>query len=348
MPEQFLVLLAFAAVLAGLSAAICRAVIRLRILDVPNQRSSHAIPVPNGGGIGIVVATLFGVPAVAALVPDRLPGAAMVAAVAVAALGLAAVGLADDLRRVASFRAKLLAQLAAAALVIGAGLVVERVTLPGLGPVELGLWAYPLTLFWLVGLTNAFNFMDGLDGVAGGTAFVVAVAFAIIGHLAGAALPALLAMVIAAATAGFLLLNRPPARIFMGDVGSQFLGFVFAALAVLAALGPSGGIDVLVMPLLFLHFVVDTTFTLVRRMVAGEDVTSAHRSHLYQLLNRLGWSHARIALLLTAMTAVQGFAAWWMTVHGAPATAFAFCLLIQLIYALAVLGAARRAGLLGR
>ncbi|MBM3486984.1 MAG: undecaprenyl/decaprenyl-phosphate alpha-N-acetylglucosaminyl 1-phosphate transferase [Alphaproteobacteria bacterium] len=349
MPDQVLVLALFAVVLAALSAVTCRAVIRLRILDVPNQRSSHAVPVPNGGGIGIGVAILFGAPAVAALVPDALPGPWALAALGVAALGVAAVGLADDLRVVRSFRTKLLAQIAAAGLVIAAGLDIGAVTLPVIGRVELGAWGILVTLVWLVGLTNAFNFMDGLDGLAGGTALVAAIVFGIIAHAAGAAFPALLALVIAAAVAGFLVLNRPPARIFMGDVGSQFLGFLFACLAILAANGKTGTAEVgiLVMPLLFLHFICDTSFTLARRLAARENVTRAHRGHLYQLLNRAGWSHARVSVVLTTMAMIQGVAAWSMVTEDAAPMAFGVCLLIQAVYAVTALRIARRAGLLG-
>ena len=112
----------------------------------------------------------------------------------------------------------------------------------------------------------------------------------------------------AASAAGFLLFNFPKARLFMGDVGSQFIGFAFAALAVIAAEIDASRTSFLVVPLLFFNFIFDTIFTLLRRALRGEDITQAHRTHLYQLLNRIGWSHVQVSLLHFLMTALQGSA----------------------------------------
>jgi UDP-GlcNAc:undecaprenyl-phosphate GlcNAc-1-phosphate transferase len=223
----------------------------------------------------------------------------------------AAGGLADDIRARSS-TVKLGVQIAAAATAIVLGLTIDTIYIPGLGPTALGLFGPALTLLWLVGLTNAYNFMDGIDGLAGGTAvigfgFLMFVALGV-----GKVDESTIACTLAAASLGFLLFNLPPARIFMGDVGSQFLGFGFAALSVLLARHDITGTLALVVPLLLFHFIFDTLFTAYRRWRRGERLTEAHRSHLYQRLTHAGFGHGRTTALLCTMGILQGVGALWM------------------------------------
>lgn len=327
------VLLAMA--LVGLSAVIAWAMAGWRVLvDMPNERSSHVRPTPRGGGVGILAAFMLGLLALemgGAIAPPARPLALGFAAGGLI-MGLA--GLADDVRSL-SFLPKLAAQAAAAAAAMAAGLVVEVVRVPGLGPVELGAAGYLVTLVWLVGLTNAYNFMDGLDGLAGATGLLAAVFLALAALTLGQHAVAACALILACACAGFLPFNWPPARIFMGDAGSQLLGFAFAALGVWLAAGDTTGTAIYVVPLLLFHFLFDTVMTAARRTLRGENPTAAHRSHLYQRLNQAGLSHARVSLLLAAMAAAQGTAALWLA--NAPADrralAFAPALALQLGYA---------------
>jgi UDP-GlcNAc:undecaprenyl-phosphate GlcNAc-1-phosphate transferase len=223
-------------------------------------------------------------------------------------MGLA--GLVDDVRTM-KFTTKLAAQLVAAIIVMAGGLIVPSLYVPGLGPVELGVLTYPITLLWLVGLTNAFNFMDGLDGLAGGTAVIAGGFLCVLAALLGAPVAAILAGMIAAASAGFLIFNLPPARIFMGDVGSQFLGFAFAALGVMLARDDATGTLVLIVPILLFSFLFDTIFTAIRRWRKGENLAAAHRTHLYQLLNQCGLTHRHVAGAHYLMALVQGVVALW-------------------------------------
>jgi UDP-GlcNAc:undecaprenyl-phosphate GlcNAc-1-phosphate transferase len=230
---------------------------------------------------------------------------------------------------------KLVAQLAAGLAAVASGIVISVIDVPGIGPVELGAFGYVLTLLWLVGLTNAFNFMDGLDGLASGTAAIAAAFLCAIAWLLGGPAIALLSLVLAAACTGFLALNFPPARIFMGDVGSQFIGFAFAALGVMLARSDSGGTLVLIVPLLLFHFVFDTVFTVLRRWRRGENLAAAHRTHLYQLLNRSGLSHRQVAGAHYLMAIVQGLVALWF-IGAVPAQrwlVFVALLLAQAAYA---------------
>jgi UDP-GlcNAc:undecaprenyl-phosphate GlcNAc-1-phosphate transferase len=326
------VLLALAA--AGLATAITWTMAHWAILvDVPNQRSSHKEPTPRGGGLGILVAFAAGLLALHGLSDAPMLDPA-VAGFAAGGLVMGVAGLADDIKPM-SFAVKLVAQVVASVIAMTAGLVIEIVYVPGLGPVELGAAGYALTMLWMIGLANAYNFMDGLDGVAGGTAMLASGFLCAVGILLGDGRVAVLSLLLAATSGGFLLLNFPPARIFMGDVGSQFLGFTFAALGVLLAQGDTTGTLVLIMPALLFHFLFDTLFTVVRRWRRGEDLTSAHRSHLYQLLNRSGLSHRQVATFHYLLVATQGAAALWM-VHAAPGQrplAFLGLALVQAIYA---------------
>jgi UDP-N-acetylmuramyl pentapeptide phosphotransferase/UDP-N-acetylglucosamine-1-phosphate transferase len=171
----------------------------------------------------------------------------------------------------------------------------DEIVFPLLGPVHLGWLGLPVTFLWIVGLTNAYNFMDGIDGIAGGQAVVAGFGWAIIGSIMDLPFLCILGTLLAATSLGFLFHNWPPARIFMGDVGSAFLGYSFACLAIIGArkdprLAIAGVF--LVWP-----FVFDTIFTFFRRLKNRENVFSAHRSHLYQRLVISGYSHRTITLL---------------------------------------------------
>ena len=344
-------LLIYVALVALLAWAVTLWVERhWRIIDLPNERSSHTRPTPRGGGLGIVAGVLL------ALLLILLGGAASLQRElqALGLLGLAlaliaGISLHDDLsgRSVAS---KLLVHGLAAMLALLAGLAPDAALYAGIPQVM--LWA--VALIWLLGLTNAYNFMDGLDAMAGATAVVVASLFALLCGLQGQTLLMLLSLAIAAASGGFLLRNWPPAHIFMGDVGSTFLGFGFAALGLLYVqqTGPehSPWAALLTLPILLLHYLFDTVFTFCRRLLRGERVTQAHRSHLYQLLNRSGFSHRFVSLLHAAMALLQGLTLLaWQLAHGSLAALLLLLLLLLLAhagYAVWVMRRAHRSGLL--
>jgi UDP-N-acetylmuramyl pentapeptide phosphotransferase/UDP-N-acetylglucosamine-1-phosphate transferase len=231
-----------------------------------------------------------------------------VAPLAVAFLLLALVGLRDDLRPVPA-RVRLLLQIAAAAIVVAGCGYFRSVSLPGVGELPLGWFGAVATCIWIVGMMNAFNFMDGIDGIAGGQALVAAIGWCLIALRLGDTTLFLLAGWIGAAVLGFLVHNWWPARIFMGDSASAPLGLLFASLPLVA---PSP--DPLLLPaaLLLWPFILDTFFTFVRRALRRENVMEAHRSHLYQRLVIAGYSHATVALLYIALAATGVFAALWI------------------------------------
>lgn len=286
--------LAFVLLLTLLSAGTVRAMIAFPILDHPNHRSSHRAPTPRGGGLGAVLAFMAGM-----LVLYQEADSARIAerpfiGVILAAAAIAAVALADDIRHLPA-RLRLLAQLGAAAVAMAMGLVLTRLALPWIGVVELGWLALPLTLFWIVGCTNAVNFMDGLDGLVAGTLVIACTALAAIAaHQEGWFVYAA-ALFLAAGFLGFLPFNLHPARIFMGDVGSQFAGFMLAVLAVAAARFDATQVSFLIVPLLLFGLLFDAAFTLLRRAATGERLGEAHRTHLYQMANRSGMGVRAVA-----------------------------------------------------
>jgi UDP-GlcNAc:undecaprenyl-phosphate GlcNAc-1-phosphate transferase len=298
---------------------------------VPNARSSHDRLVPRAGGVAIVATFFVGV---------ALAGSRPFWGLAVAALGVALVGLADDLGRIGTW-GKLAGQTAAAAVLVSSGIVLHEI-----GPWDIGWWGYPLTLVWLIAMTNLVNFMDGLDGLAGGTGAIAALAFAALA-LPSAPNAAQASAALGAACVGFTVFNAPRARVFMGDVGSEFLGFALAGLAVYAAGAAGGHFPFLVMPLLMFHFIFDTCFTFCRRLFSGQKVTQAHRGHLYQLMNRLGASHFQVSLFHWAVGLAQAAAALAMLSldGGAQFLAFVPFVVFEASYVAVIMRAVRRRGI---
>ena len=271
------------------------------ILDHPNSRSSHARPTPRGGGLAIVAVTTIAAMIIAILLPSSGPQLAMLL---LPALAVAAISWRDDIRPL-STRTRLLVHVGAAAIAVGFFGPVERVDLGRFGIIEFGVLGWPLTMIWVVGLTNAFNFMDGIDGIAGITAAATGVAVALMIGAGGETLVAMLPWSFAAAAVGFLSFNWSPARIFMGDVGSAFCGFLLAVLPL--AFGRGEGLPLVLITFLTLWpFIFDTGYTLIKRIARRENVLEAHRGHLYQRLVIAGWSHRRVASLYGLLAAVGG------------------------------------------
>lgn len=337
----------FAIALFCASVVMTYLVLRLGILDEPNHRSSHATPTPSTGGVAVVATFALGFVIVWVFSDQARLSTFHLVGFAVSAFGIALVGFLDDLKLLRTFKIKLGAQIAAALVLLAFGIVFTRVSLPVIGAFDLGWLGYPLTVFWVVALTNMFNFMDGLNGLAGGTAIVAAGFLCAVTFMEGSFFVYIFCYIMAAGAAGFLVFNFPRARLFMGDVGSQFIGFTFAALAVIASEIDASRTSFLVVPLLFFNFVFDTVFTFCRRAMRGEDVTQAHRTHLYQLLNQIGWSHVQVSLFHFAVTAAQGIGALMLIELGPDERMIVFVPFIafQILYAVAVMTVARRRGI---
>lgn len=292
--------------------AVIRAAPRLGLVDNPNDRSLHHRPTPRGGGIGIVAATLAGWPLAIASIAGWPETA--VWWLVLLGIGIAAVSVADD-RSPIPATLRLVVHVAFAAGAVTTLGWFHEMLVPGAGIVSLGVAGGALTLVWMLGLTNVTNFMDGADGIAGLQCMIAGAAWIAAGLWLGDPVVALGGATIAGACGGFLFHNWSPANVFMGDVGSAFLGFMLAALPVLAATNavaeaPHAAARLpLFGGLAMWPFIGDGTFTFVRRLLRRENVLRAHRSHLYQRLVLAGWSHARVSLLYGAWAAATSAAA---------------------------------------
>ncbi len=280
--------------------AVRRYALRTSMIDVPNDRSSHTIPTPRGGGIAIA----FSVIATLALLTAVLQNQRMTA---IGILGggslIALIGLLDD-RFSLSAKSRLIVHFLAASWFLGC-IGIGDIAING---IELaGAWkflAMATVVVFLVWCTNLYNFMDGLDGFAGGQAVVASLAAALICFIREDALLTYLMLATAGAAAGFLVLNWPPAKIFMGDCGSGFLGFVFGA-TVFAGFR-HGSIPLSAGLMLIIVFLSDSTLTLLRRVAAGESWYRPHRTHAYQLATQLGASHRQVTVAALVAFVIAG------------------------------------------
>lgn len=276
---------------------------RRAILDHPNERSSHLVPTPRGGGLAVM----------AVLLPTWLmialfaPGASTEALWPIAgALALAAVSWRDDLAAMPVF-ARLLAHIAA--VVVGlAALVGHGPVFQGLVPLWLDRLAAGFLWLWFL---NLFNFMDGIDGIAAGESAALGIGVALVAIVVGFgnALP-FYGLTAAAAALGFLWWNWHPARVFMGDVGSvplgYLLGWLLLGLASRGAWAPA-----LILPL---YYLADASLTLLRRLLRGERIWLAHREHFYQRATQGGLSHAQVVMAILGVDAALVALALWSTV----------------------------------
>lgn len=332
--------------LAMVSALVVRAMIDARVMDVPDARKAHGTPIPKAGGVGIVTAFLLGISVLYGFADFSRIGDPYFRGVILAAAAIAVVSFADDVRDF-PFVVKLAAQVVAALAAIGSGLVVRDLNLPLTGPVALGPLAVPATLVWLLFTTNAMNFIDGMNGLAAGTSLVAALFLAGIGWSQQADFLYFAGLLLAAGIAGFLPFNFPRARIFMGDVGSQFCGFMLAVLGVVAARFERVDLSFLIVPMLLNGVLYDVAFTLVRRILAGENPARAHRGHLYQVAARAGMDPRLIAVLHWGFAALGGIASLGFIAAPTALRPLLPPLLLvpQLIWTVVVLRAARRAAI---
>ncbi|HEY6085549.1 MAG TPA: glycosyltransferase family 4 protein [Nitrospira sp.] len=283
----------------------------LHSLDHPNERSLHSRPVPRTGGIAIVSSLCIGV-IVASLWAlwreDMTEDTSRQFIETIWILGstffLSAVSLLDDRRGLPVVIRFGLQFLAACAVVFGGKIFFHSITIPLAGTINLGYAAIPLTVIFLLWMTNLYNFMDGMDGFAGG---MTAVGFGLLGYFAGTGghpLMFCVAVIHAAAATGFLFSNFPPAKIFMGDVGSISTGYLAGSLIVLGC--RDGLFDPWVPLMAFSPFIVDATVTVMRRALQGKKIWEAHREHFYQRLVLSGWGHRKTVLAEYVMMLASG------------------------------------------
>ena len=339
MPDHvlaFMIALGMALILTPAVIAFAR---QTGALDKPDARKVHVRPIPRIGGIGIYAAFMASI-LVQLIFADVTPEfMTSLIGLMIGGTIIVAIGIIDDYCDLPA-KVKLLGQIfAAAVLVIGFDVRIDVITDPLGDYIYLEFLAIPATIFWVVGLTNTVNLIDGLDGLAAGVSSIAAVTIFLVAMEEGIPFVAMVTAALAGAAVGFLYYNFNPARIFMGDTGSMFLGFMLAGISVVGAVKSAATIA-LIVPILALGLpILDTTFAIVRRARNHRPIFKPDKGH-HRLLAH-GFTQKQAVLLMYVVSALFGLCAIALTAVSTQAAA-----LIILIVAAAVLVGARKLGIL--
>ncbi|MEH7504231.1 MraY family glycosyltransferase [Neobacillus drentensis] len=261
-------------------------------IDKPNARKVHEKLMPRLGGLAIFIGVIAGYLA-GGLYDQKIN------TISVGALLIIIIGIFDDKYEL-SAKTKFAGQLLVAFLILASGLKIELVTIPYVGSYELGFWSYPVTIFWIVAITNAINLIDGLDGLSAGVSGIGIATIAIMALLAGKVLIFTLSLILLGSIIGFLFYNFHPAKIFMGDTGALFLGYSISILSLLG-LYKSVTLFSFLVPVIILGVpIFDTTFAIIRRIVNKKPISAPDKSHLHHRLLALGLSHRNTVLAIYA------------------------------------------------
>ena len=315
-----------------LTPFVIRYATRIGALDQPNERKIHKYPIPRLGGLAIYSSFFIALMLSMYFYPDLHPFATMpphTGVMLVISLTLVLIlGIWDDVRPMTPGR-KFIGQFVAAAIVYAAGFRISAITHPlNMDLLNLGFFDFPVTILWIVGITNAFNLIDGLDGLASGVAGIVSLTICTISLLKGDMTTAMLALLLAGAVLGFLRYNYNGARIFLGDSGSLFIGFLLAILSMMSSTKGSAAFSILV-PVLALGLpIMDTLLSMMRRLLRSifpeqKEMKSffgklvvmflPDRGHIHHQLIARGLSHKNVVLLLYVVSCIFGVGAFAVT-----------------------------------
>ncbi|WP_226085922.1 glycosyltransferase family 4 protein [Mesobacillus sp. S13] len=276
--------------------------LKIGATDAPNQRKVHAKVMPRLGGLAIYISFVIG------LLILR-PEAEYNTAIILGSLIIIITGVLDDMMEL-SAKIKMLGQLAAAGLVVvWGGVQVTFINIPFIdSQIQFGFLSIPITIFWIVGITNAINLIDGLDGLAAGVSSIALITISGMAIIMGDQYTVMLASIVLASTLGFLIYNFHPAKIFMGDTGALFLGYMIAVLSLLGFKNVT--FISFIVPVIILGVPIsDTFFAIIRRIVNKQPLSAPDKSHLHHCLLRLGYTHRQTVLMIYAMAAFFGLAA---------------------------------------
>lgn len=284
-----------------LTPLVKRLAFKIGAVDAPNYRKVHSRIMPRLGGLAIYLSFLIG------LVILR-PESEYTLAIVLAATVIIITGILDDMYEI-SAKAKMLGQLVAAFIIVFfGGIQIEMINLPFGGMMDFGYLSIPLTILWIVGITNAINLIDGLDGLAAGVSTIALITIAIMAIIVPNPLVLALAALLACSTLGFLFFNFHPAKIFMGDTGALFLGFMIAVFSLLGFKNIT--VVSFIIPVIMLGVPIsDTFFAIVRRVRNGQKWSDPDKSHLHHRLLDIGFSHRQTVLIIYGIAAMFGLAA---------------------------------------
>jgi UDP-GlcNAc:undecaprenyl-phosphate GlcNAc-1-phosphate transferase len=293
-------------------------------VDIPkDERRVHTKPIPRIGGLAIYIAFIVTV-LITMPVTDNIKG------VIIGGTLITILGVLDDIYNLPA-KIKLLGQVAAAGILVYFGIKVEWVTNPLGDMVYLGKLSIPITIFWIVGVTNTLNFIDGLDGLAAGIASIASFTLMLVALNEGLGPVVILTAALAGGAVGFLPFNFNPAKIFMGDTGAMFLGYVLAAISVMGAIKSATAIA-LAVPILALGLpIFDTAFAILRRAINGYPVMKADKDHLHHRLLAIGLTQRQTVLIMYSISAALGMSAIALSEMGLLQAGFILIVLITLL-----------------
>ncbi len=326
------------------SLAVTRVMIAIKIVDRMSQRSLHTTPTPRAGGVAIVLAYLGGMALMYQCVPQIFHpyNYFQIYLILGVLIFIAIINFVDDVSPLA-YAYRLILQLFCGIIIASQGFCINEIWIPFVGYLELGWVAVPTTVLWIVSFTNIVNFMDGTDGLVAGCSIIGCIFLSIISLMSGNLLASTSLFALGVATAGFMFFNFPKAKIFMGDIGSHFLGFIFALHEInitnhaLASGGRENIIPCLSTVILFGNFVFEVVFTLTRRVLAGKSIVLPHNDFIFHILYRNGWSHVKISLLHFCFLIVQAGLLYVSHSKKSLITSAVVIVIIQAIYTTLVL-----------
>lgn len=308
--------------------------IKIGAVDRPNSRKVHTTIMPRLGGLAIYLSFIIGL---LVLQPEN----EFAIPIIIGSVIIIITGILDDLLEL-SAKVKLAGQIAAALVVVLNGVQVQYINLPFGGVLEFGMLSIPLTILWIVGITNAINLIDGLDGLAAGVSSIALITITGMALLMGNTFVTSVSLIVLGSTLGFLIYNFHPAKIFMGDTGALFLGYIISVLSLLGFKNVT--MVSLIVPIIILGVPIsDTIFAIIRRLVNKQPLSAADKSHLHHCLLRLGYSHRQTVLIIYGIAAFFGVSA----VIFSQATIWVSLMLILLLI-LAIELFAEKIGLVGK
>ncbi|MFD1204727.1 MULTISPECIES: MraY family glycosyltransferase [Sporosarcina] len=284
-----------------LTPLVMKLAFRIGAVDRPNYRKVHATIMPRMGGMAIFGAFMIGYLVLR-------PSDEHAVGILIGAVIIILTGFLDDMLEITA-KAKLAGQLVAAGVAVTwGGLQIDFINLPFFGQLDFGYFSIPITIIWIIGITNAINLIDGLDGLAAGVSTITLISMTVMAVLMGNVFVVATTAILAASALGFLFFNFHPAKIFMGDTGSLFLGYMIAVLALLGFKNMT--VISLIIPVIMLGVPIsDTFFAIVRRIRMKQPISAPDKSHLHHCLLRVGFSHRQTVLIIYGIAILFGVAA---------------------------------------
>jgi len=332
MPDYILAFLIAVVVAYILTPGIISLAVKMGAMDAPDARKVHKAPIPRLGGIGIYIAFMVAVLCTVELTQE-------VIGLLLGGTIIAIVGIIDDLKNLPA-KVKLLGQILAAVVLVSFDVRIDFISDPFGDMIYFEYLAIPITIFWVVGLTNTVNLIDGLDGLAAGVSTIAAITILLVALQQDYLLIAVLTAALAGGAFGFLQYNFNPAKIFMGDTGSMFLGYMLAGISIIGAVKSAATIA-LIVPIFALGLpILDTAFAIVRRYRGGVPIFKPDRGHLHHRLLDLGFTQRQAVLLMYVISGVLGLSAIALT---EVSSGIAILIIIAVIFA--VLFGAKKLGI---